>query len=140
MSIRINTIRSDDSIMKRALKSVGVSMLVTVSIVGLCSIAVLTDRVPEEGIGHVAIAAQLASVLVGTIVIRSEDSKQYMTVFSGVPYIAVLFAITALFFEGQYSDVWCSLLAVIIAGFLGMLMKNGIRRGGRLRRRKIRRR
>lgn len=98
---------------------VGCVLSVGVSLVGTLGIALLleNDVLQETGIKNAVMLLSALSVFVGSLIATRMAGKRVLPIAlgTGAAYMTVMLCCTALFFEGQYSNIWARLL-VIAAG------------------------
>lgn len=101
-----------------------VSLLVTVLGAALSAYFVLTEKIPEEGVGYCAGGILLLSSMLGAFVAekRTKRKRLIVCVLLGGLYYAALTAATALFFGGQYQGMGVTALLVLAgSGCVGLL-------------------
>lgn len=96
------------------------------------------ETIPQNKIGYGIMAMLLVCAFAGANVACGKIKRQYLvvSVTSAGLYFALLMAITALFFGGQYSGVGVTAALVLCGSMLAALLRSG--RGEGRRRRKNR--
>lgn len=115
----------------------GVSLGVTLLMAAVLAKLVDAERMAWENIGYGIMVLLLAASFAGAMVSFGKIKRQRMLVcgLSGVIYFAMLLAITALFFGGQYSAVGVTALLVLAGSGTAALL--GLRQGRGGKRKKI---
>lgn len=91
------------------------------------------EKLQENQIGYCSMFILLASSFLGakTAAAKIKHRILYMSILSGVIYYAVLLAITAIFFGGQYQAMGVTGLLVLAGSACGALISPKGKRGGR---------
>lgn len=114
-----------------AMVSTGMTLLLAAVLAKL----IASEIIEEGNIGYGVMILLLASSFLGAISAYGKIKRQRLVVclLSGVLYMVILLAITALFFGGQYDAVGVTLLLVLggclSAGLIGIREKRGGKRG-----------
>lgn len=104
----------------------GISLLITIIAAGVVAWMVLNESISEQALGYAAMVIVPLSVSIGAVAAAAAVKHQWLAMCAGVggAYFLALIGTTALFFGGQYSGVWMTLimtvLGVAIACFIGM--------------------
>ena len=120
-------------------KGLSISLLTTTVAVMLSAKAVSASIVSEENLIYCVMAVLVVSSATGIAVTDWKEGLFIPPIISAC-YIAVLFAITALFLGGQYQGVWMIVIAIMSGCALGMILKKARISKRKLRRTKISRR
>lgn len=106
--------------------ALGGCVALAVTILGsiLAANLVLREMIPENSIGYCAMIILLVSSFVSATVsaARIKHRRLYVCLLSGVIYYALLLAITALFFGGQYQGMGVTALVVAAGCGTAVLM------------------
>ena len=121
-------------------KGLAISLLVTAIMVCVCAKIVEAAAIPEDKMCNFAIASLGLSIAAGVAATPTKEKCPYVSLMVGFCYTAVLLAITALLFGGQYQYVGIKLISILIGSALGILLKFSCNTRKRRRRTKIPRR
>lgn len=96
-----------------ALINIGITILGAL----VCASMLSSERIAESSIGYCSMTIILLSSILGslTAVAKIKHRRIYVCALSGVIYLGMLLAATALFFGGQYQGIGVSSL-LILAG------------------------
>lgn len=108
---------------------IGGLISVFVTLMGTAAVAWLIDgeKLTESSIGLGAAAVLLVATIIGCVVAIAVVGKRKLitAAATGAVYLLSLFALTALFFGGQYVGVGYSLLMIAGAVFASVLISGG---------------
>lgn len=109
----------------------GVCLGVTVGAAALLAKLVDSETIPWENIGYGVMVLLLLASFLGALTAYGKIKRQRLMVclMTGGGYFAVLLAMTALFFGGQYDSVGVTFLLILAgsgtAGLLGLRQGRG---------------
>ncbi len=108
-----------------------VSTAVMLTGAAICAALISSETIGAEYMGHCAMGILLLSAFAGAAVAAGKGTPKrlYMTLLTGAAYMALLFAVTALFFDGMYQGVGVTALIVVCGCILPVLL--GQNRGKR---------
>ena len=120
----------------------GISMVMTLALAAGSAAAISAGTLPEAAMGYIAMVVLFLSSLVGTTVGAAgmNEKRLYICLSIAALYFAMLLAMTALFFGGQYDGVGASVLILLPGAISGAMIRKGKGRYTNLRRSKIKRR
>lgn len=102
------------------------SFLITCALAGLLTWAVLGGFVSEKALGYFVMAILLIASFTGTLVsgVKIQRRRMLVSLITGVVYYAFLFAVTGVFFGGNYSGIGTTgfliLVGALTSGILGL--------------------
>ena len=120
----------------------GVCMVMTLTLTAGGAAVISAGTLPESAMGYIAMIVLFLSSLAGTTVGAAgmNEKRLYICLSIVALYFAMLLAMTALFFGGQYDGVGASVLMLLPGAILGAMVGKGKGRYTNLRRSKIKRR
>lgn len=115
----------------------GVSMGITLAAAAVLAKLLDSERLAWENVGYGIEVVLVVASFCGAMAAYKKIKRQRLVVcaVSGVLYLSILLAITALFFGGQYEMVW--LTAILILAGSGGAALLGLRGEGKGRHKKI---
>ena len=119
-----------------------ISMGITIACTAVSAALVSAGTVPENAISCVGMIILLLGSFGGAAMgaRNMQEKRLYFCVGTGAVYFAILLAITALFFEGQYTGVGLTAVTVLAGTMIAALLGGGKGKQRNLRRSKIKRR
>ena len=117
-----------------ALTSLGITLVGSAGLAWL----IHRERMEMEQVGYGTLGMLLLASFLGAMTAWRKIRRRRMLVCaaSGAVYLGILLAIPALFFGGQYSGVWATVLLVLAGSLTAGLL--GLRQGRGVAKRKIR--
>lgn len=112
---------------------VGISLLVTLVSAAMIAILVNKEILAWQNVGYGIMIMLLCSSFLGARVSVGKIKRQRFAVSSmfTVAYIGILFAMTALFFGGQYEGVGVTTLLVMCGSLVSLMVNTGRKWEGR---------
>lgn len=122
----------------------GASVSAALTLLGtaLCAAMVSAETIPEQASGYSALAILFLAALGGaaTGAGKAKNKRLYVCLAVAGIYMMLLLAMTAVFFEGQYSGVGVTVLVLLSASIVAAMIGQGREKRTNLRRSKIKRR
>lgn len=117
-----------------------VSTLITAALAALAAWLILAGRLPESSVGYCAMVILLLASAGGaaTAIARTKRLRFQVGIAAGGIYYALLLAVTALFFGGQYQGMGVTALMVLCGCMLVILLGPGGQNRAGCRKRKKR--
>ena len=115
---------------------VSVAATVVISLIGAQMI--MSEILPQEQIGYCSMVALLAGTILGSVTASGKVKRRRIVIcmLSGVVYLCILLAATALFFGGQYDGFLATVITVMLGCVASALLLNSKGEGRRKQRRK----
>ena len=118
---------------KAGILMVGTIVSMAVMLVGaaICAALISAETIPAEAMGYCTLGILLISAFAGAAVAAGKgiEKRLYMSLGIGGAYMVVLFAISALFFGGQYEGIGVTALVVLSGCVLPVLLGMNRRKG-----------
>lgn len=112
----------------------GVSMSVTVAASLILTKMVLGEMIQMQSIGYGILILLIMAAFLGAVVAqgRVKHRRLLVCILSGLIYYAVLLAVTALFFGGQYTGVGVTGLLILAGSSAAALLATGKGSGSKI--------
>ena len=136
------TVQGTGSMGSALVVGVAVSLVVTLLGAAICA-GLISEEVIEAGsTGYCAMVILLISAISGTVAAghKGKQKRLYSGLLNGTIYFAMLLAMNALLFDGQYGGVGVTALIVLSGSVLPVMIGLSGRNGAKPRRSKMRHR
>lgn len=125
MKVRRRKSEKEISVPREIAEGVLIAIVVNLLGAGITAWLISSEKLPETATGYGALAIVILASFLGAVVAAKRTQRQRMVIclIAGGAYFILLLAATALFFDGRFSNVGGTALAVIAgcctAGLLG---------------------
>ena len=115
---------------------------VTVLCAAVGAAMISSGTIPESAIGYGALGTLALSSMAGALAggWKIQEKRLYLCLLVAAEYVALLLAMTATFFGGQYEGVGLSVIMAILGAFGAAIVGQGRGNGRNLRKSKIKHR
>lgn len=140
MARKQNVKKEEKNTVQRIIVGITAGIIITLLGVGLAAIMIARGIVQESGTAYCAIAILLLSAVTASRIAALNYSgiKIWISLATGLTYSAILLAVTALFFDGQYRGIGVTIMVVLSGCTMAAIMKNKGNNMRKLRRNKNR--
>ena len=137
-----NRTAARETLTGRLVMGAAVCIMMTLILTAVSAAVISAGRLPETATEYVAMIILLSGSLAGAIAGagKKKEKRLYVCLMIAALFFAILLAMTAAFFGGQYRGIGVSVLMLLVGAFAGAMVGQGKGRSGNLRRSKNRRR